>query len=277
MDNTTTVNKKSFLQNDRRLVCGMLVFYGVCIIGIMAVAFWWLARRNQTISADATSTSARATSTAAVIATQQAALTSTAIVRSAEQDKYEYIERFAKITGDWFVGSYGKKYGDMRMIIKNGVYVWDVADSKGFTQSTEFYKEKKIKDFDIYVDSKFVKDAVVGAACNGFFFRKPSTDWNHGAYTFAICDDSRFEIYYYGENRWQSITFVEFEDSIRPSDWNRIEISARGNHFIFTINNVDVFEVTDDRLKEGSLGLFIDIDEGNAAEIWFDNFGYQSR
>ena len=41
MANATTENKKSFLHNDRMLVCGMLVFYGLCIIGLAGVAYGW--------------------------------------------------------------------------------------------------------------------------------------------------------------------------------------------------------------------------------------------
>jgi len=266
----TTRDKNSFLQNDRLLVCGMLVIYGICFLGAIGAVFWGLNRRSQTISANATAT-------AASIATEQAEVTATAVARMAEQDKYEYIERFEKISGDWFVGSYAKKYGDMQMTIKNGVYIWDVTDSKSFTQATDFYKGNEIKDFDIYVDIKFIKDAIKGAACGGFFFRRPSNEWDDGAYTFTICDDSRFEIYLYKDKRWQNITFVEYESSIRRSDWNRIEINAREDHFTFTINNKDVFEMNDNRLGKGSLGLIIDIDEDNATEIWFDNFGYQPR
>jgi hypothetical protein len=35
--------------------------------------------------------------------------------------------------------------------------------------------------------------------------------------------------------------------------------------------------MTDDRLKLGSLGIFVMIEKENSAVIWFDNFGYQSR
>ena len=92
-------NKKSFLQNDRMLVCSMMMFYGICLLGAIAATFWGLNRRNQAISANATAT-------AAVIATDQAQVTATAIARLEEQDNYEYIERFDKVTGLWFVGSY---------------------------------------------------------------------------------------------------------------------------------------------------------------------------
>ncbi len=270
METQSTTGKKGFFQNDRLLVCSMLAFYGICIFGCIAAAFWGLNRTNQMITTNTTST-------ASANATQQAMGTATALAQLAEQDKYEYIERFDKVTSNWYVGSYEKKYGDLRLIIENGVYIWDVTDTKGFTQSTPFYQGNKIKDFDIYVDLKFIEDYNVGAACSGFFFRRPTNDLNDGHYTFTVCDDSRFEIYFYKENRWENIAFIEHENSIRPFDWNRIEVIARGDHFTFIINNREVYKMTDNRLKEGGLGLFIDIDKENPAEIWFDNFGYQTR
>lgn len=263
-------DKPGASRNSILIVCSMLIIYCICVAGAFAGIFWGLNYQRQI---DLVS----ATSTAYVIATEQAQATTTAIAQLAEQDKYEYIDRFDKVTSDWYVGSYEKKYGDLRLTIKNGVYIWDVTDTKGFTQSTPFYKGNKIKDFDIYVDLKFIKDYNVGAACSGFFFRRPTDDWSNGDYTFTICDDSRFEIYFYKENRFENIAFIEHESSIRPLDWNRIEIIARGDHFTFVINNKEVYEMTDNRLKEGGLGLFIDIDKENPAEIWFDNFGFQSR
>lgn len=270
MENITTENKKGFFQNDRKLVCSMLVFYGVCILGVIATTFWGLARRNQAISANATAT-------AAIIATQQTKATATAIARLADQDQYEYIERFDKISTQWFVGEYDKKYANAKLSIKDGVYIWDITDPKNFAQATDFYKGNKIKDFDIYVDLKFVESSKVGSTCSGLFFRKPYAGWGYGAYVFTICNNSHFKALHYDRDGWQTITYSDYESRIRNSDWNRIEISARKDDFIFAINNEEVFEMTDDRLKTGSLGILVDIEKENSALIWFDNFGYQSR
>lgn len=270
MEVQPTEQKKSFLKNDRLLLCGMLAIYGVCIVGCIGALFFGLNRRNQEIAA-------RATSTAAVKATEQAKMTATAAARTTEQEKYEYIERFDRITGDWFVGVYDRQYGVARMVIRDGVYIWTIKDSKGFTQAAEFYKDNKIKDFDIYLDTKFVGDSKAGIACSGFFFRKAPISWEDGAYIFNICNDTHFEIQYYSEKGWQPITISENVSAIHRSDWNRIEIEARGDHFLFFINNTQVFEMTNDRLKRGSLGIFTNIGPDISAEIWFDNFGYQSR
>lgn len=262
-------NTKGFLKNDRKLVCGMLVFYGLCILGLITTTFWGLDRRQRAISANATST-------AFAVATQQANVTATAKAHLAEHDQYEYIERFDRSSGYWFVGMYEKQYGDARISIKDGVYIWDIADPKSFTQATDFYKKSKVKNFDVYMDTKVVESSAIGAVCSGFFFRRQST-WDDGSYMFTICNDSHFEVQYYEESKWLPINLSEYERTIHPSGWNRIEISARGDHFTFIVNNTEIFEMTDDRLKDGSLGIFVDVDEGNSAVIWFDNFGFQSR
>ncbi len=270
MEPQSTSDKKGFFQNDRLLVCSMLAFYGICIFGCIGAVFWGLNRTNQTITANATST-------ASVNATQQAMRTATALARAADQDTYEFVERFDQISGRWFVGVYNKRYGDARIAIKDGIYIWDIANSKDYTLSTDFYKGNKLKDFDIYMDSKFVEGSRLGAVCSGFFFRRPSQAWTNGAYIFTICNDSHYEIQFYNESGWQTITNSDYESIIQRSDWNRIEISASGERFEFIINGLTVFEMTDDRLQAGSLGIFIDMDKDNSAEIWFDNFGYRSR
>jgi len=44
-----------------------------------------------------------------------------------------------------------------------------------------------------------------------------------------------------------------------------------------SINNTVVFEMNDERLKYGSLGIFNMLEQNGSAEIWFDNFGFQRR
>lgn len=47
-------------------------------------------------------------------------------------------------------------------------------------------------------------------------------------------------------------------DDIRKRDWNDVEVTAQGNHFLFTINGKPAAEFTDnakDRLKHGIIGL----------------------
>ena len=84
-----TENQKGFFQDDRKLVCSMLVIYSLCTFGDIAVTFRGLNRRQLTLS----------TST-----TQCTNVTATAVAKLAEPDQYEYIERFEEASRRWFVG-----------------------------------------------------------------------------------------------------------------------------------------------------------------------------
>jgi hypothetical protein len=263
-------NQKAFLQDDRKLVCSLLVVYGLCIGAGIAAVLWGLNSRRLTLSANATST-------ANVIAAQQANATATADALLAEQDQYEFIERFDKASKRWFVGQGDPEFGDVTASIEDGVYIWNIADPKGYTQGTDFYRGSSIRDFDAYMDMKFVEEAGLGIVCSGFSFRKSSLGWKDGAYVFSICNDSHYEVYYFQNETWDTILSSEYNALIHTRDWNRIGMNARGNHFTFTINNSEVFEMSDDRRKSGTLGIYIEVEQDYSAVLWFDNFGFQSR
>ena len=265
-----TENQKSFFKNDRKLVCSMLVIYSLCIFAAIAATFWGLDRRRLTLAANATAT-------ADAVSTQQANVTATAAAILAEQDRYEYIERFDKTSRRWFVGPYDREYGEATAAIKDGVYVWNIVTPKDYTYGTDFYRGSGIKDFDVYMDAKFVDASAPGTACSGFVFRKSSLGWDDGAYVFFICNDSHYEIYYYQNEKWETILVSEYQAVIRSGDWNRIGIGARGDHFTFTINNEEMFEMSGARRKSGSLGIYIQVAEENSAVFLFDNFGFQPR
>jgi len=262
--------KKGFLRNDRLLVCSMFVFYGVCILGLIGTTFWWLNQRNQTISANATAT-------AAAMTTQQAAITSTAIARATEHAQYKFIDRFDSNSSRWTIGSQNSDYWEGSTRIKDGVYTWEVDKvKKTFVHWEDFYHGFPIKDFDVYLDVKFV-EGPLGDVCGGLVFRKSPKGWDNGAFIFTICNDSTFKVEYHGENGWEYVSNWEDNDIIRRSDWNRIEITARGNLFSFTINNEAVYELTDDRQAEGGLAIIIDIKNTEPSVILFDDFAYQIR
>ena len=78
-----TENQKGFFQNDRKLVCSMLVMYSLCIFGAIAATFWGLNRRRLVLSANTTAT-------AAAVGTLRANVTATAVSRATEQAGYEF-------------------------------------------------------------------------------------------------------------------------------------------------------------------------------------------
>src|SRR5262245_14786695 len=127
-----TEKRKGFLQNDRMLVCSMLVIYGVCLIGTITAIFWGLRSTSQVLST-------YATATRAAFATQQANATATAIARGTELAQYELVDTFESNINHWLVGAENSKYWKGSMQIAAGFYIWDVREVKeGFVAWSDF-------------------------------------------------------------------------------------------------------------------------------------------
>lgn len=263
-------DKKGNLQTYLVPIFGLLAVSCICIFTLVAISLWGLNDLKTTILTNATST-------AFAVATQQGKVSATAISHATEQADYEFIEQFDEVSARWYVGPYNRQYGDVYYSIEDGVYKWDIRKASDFTFSTDFYKGNKIKDFDVYLDTRFVESESLGAVCAGLAFRKPGADWKEGAFLFALCNDSHFRVLYYDRDGWRAVTNSDFMSFIQTDDWNRIEVSARGDHFLFMLNNMEVFEMTDDRLQQGSLAIYLEVPDNESALVWFDNFGYQSR
>lgn len=269
MNNLDTVNKTGFFHNDRMFVCGMLVFYGLCTIGVIALMVWGLDRRDKAVSANATATGA-------VIATQNANVTATAVARATEQSQYEFIERFDTVSGRWLTGVVDSEYWAGRRAIQDEAYLWDVREvKKTFISWADFYEGDEIKDFDVYVDTKFI-NAPRGAVCSGFIFRKSPNEFDEGGYYFALCNNATVTISHRDQagtwERIETMSYYGYRD-----EWNRLEVQARGSHFTFYINSELVYEMNDDRESIGGLALIMELNEQVSLKVLFDNFGFQSR
>jgi len=260
MDNTTAESKKGFLQNDRRLVCSLLVFYALCLFGLISAALWGLNQGRQ------------------FNAQQHANATATAIARVTEQSQFEVIESFDNTAGQWRVGKFKNHHGwDGSLEVKKGVYVWTVDKvQRPFLDDVEFFQPRPIKDFEAYVDTRLT-GGTEGNSCSGFVFHRSFQGWGHGAYIFIVCNDSTFYIAYYDEGGWESLSGRHSDEAILARDWNRLEISAFDDYFIFSINHKAVYFLKDDHQTEGALGLLVQISDTTPTIFWFDNFGFQSQ
>lgn len=272
MDQQQSGNQ-GFLRNDRKIVCGMFVFYGICILGLVAVTFWGLGQRSRTISVNATST-------AFARATGQANATVTAIAHTTKQAQYKFINRFDVNNYTWRQGEEENEYWSGDIAIESGVYVWEVKDVKEtFVSWADYGSDESIHDFDVYVDIKVVSGDP-GDTCAGLIFRKaPSNLEKDDYYYFSLCNNAVAHVSYHSEtDGWQTLKSISSYSSFPYSDgWNRLEVSARDSHFTFFINGSQVYEMDDDRRKTGGIALVIEMNEKTPARIAFDNFGFQPR
>jgi hypothetical protein len=248
----------------------MLVLYGLCILGFLAAALLWLNQMRKTALASAAAATA-------VSATQQANTTATSAARSTQQAEYRIVDEFTDNHWSWLAETVDDEYMNGSISIHSGLYAWNMREVKQpFVYWSNFLGRPKAKDFDMYVDTK-IADSAPGDACSGFVFRTASMDWEEGAYTFSVCNDSYFGVSYYEQGKWEPMSGYMYSDVVRNGDWNRLEVSARGDHFTFTVNHTVVYETTDDRQPIGGLALLVEVNETNPVTIWFDNFGFQPR
>jgi len=261
--------KKDVRKKDLFFAGVMLTVYTVCCIIFVSVTAIWIKEDKKIANANSTKTEI-------AIITEQANATVTAVARVTEQAQYEFVDSFDENKEGWLVTSYNNDFFTGSSTIYNGVYTWDILKvSKTFVYSTDTNRGIRIKDFDVYVDTKIV-NTESGKACSGFAFRKPGARWNGGSYIFSVCNDSNFNIYH-KKNDWDTIAYGIYDPAIKNDDWNRIEVSARGDQFTFIVNNVVVYELTDDRQPFGRLELYIEVNRTNPVSILFDNFGFQPR
>jgi len=261
---------KKIIRKDTWFVCSMLVIYAICFILVIGGSYIW-------IRDDRNATYAHATATEGAIATQQANATATAVAHSTEQAQFEIIDRFDNNSGRWYTGNASGDYGDFSAYIINGLYTWSITNVKGYTQGDDFHKGNNFKNFDTYLDIKFDDKMEAGTTCSGLVFRKSSLGWEDGAYVYSICNDAHYGIFYYQTGDWETINVSLPQSSINPTDWNRIEVQAMGDHFTFYANNTMIYEMTDTRRQSGRVGIFIEVRDDTPALIWFDNFGLQRR
>lgn len=254
----TAPDTRTILRRDILFACSMVLVFCLFITGTITAVLWGSSHAQKLISSSATATAA---------------------AHRTEQANYQFIDTFDGNDEYWLTESSDDEFSKQSISINGGVYLWDIMEVKQpFLHWSNFHGASRVEDFDIYVDSKIKPaDNTPGDFCSGFVFRTASADWEEGAYTFSVCNDSFFDVEYYQQGDWEPISDWTYSESIQVSEWNRLEVSARGSHFTFIINDEIVFEMTDDRLPQGGLGLLIEVSEERPVSIWFDNFGYEER
>lgn len=262
--------KQKVLKKDCLFAGSLFMVLGVFVCGLIAAPFWEYDQTQKIIS-----TNVKATTFA--VATQRANSTATAVAHATEQLEYSVIDTFDNNIRGWRTENINDEYQVASIAISTGIYEWDIQQVKlPFSYSAVFPGRRSIEDFDAYVDFK-ISGGSPDSVCSGFVFRMASPDWEQGAYTLAVCNGSYFYTYHYQQGEWDAVSDLTYTDAFHKNDWNRLEISARGDHFTFTLNHETIFETRDDRQPIGSLGLLLEVREGGPMTIWFDNFGFQPR
>ncbi len=174
-------------------------------------------------------------------------------------------DNFNANLNDWSEAQDESEWGDESYIIKNGKYQWQWTAKKGVMHRA---------NFDMIVASDFeaslLAQRVSGKpekACYGMVFRKLNNDY----YWFSICDNQKYSVSLSEKSEWT--TLLEGESKfIKAGQGNWMTIVAQTSHFDFYINKNKIGSADSKKLPVRSIGMGIELSEGEAATYIFDNF-----
>jgi hypothetical protein len=178
-------------------------------------------------------------------------------------------DRFASNQNDWLVGSFDDDYGDAELAIEEGLYRWMVEpatdDGVFWWGYPEF--DHDLDDFYLSVDGR-LDDGDRASADYGLIFRFVDED---NFYFFAISDDQYLTVELLQDDQW--ILLLDWTETslVRPGETNHLAVLVEETHYKFYINGELAYELDDDRLTGGTIGLGADVWDVEGATFEFDN------
>jgi hypothetical protein len=205
--------------------------------------------------------------------------TSTAVYQATQVAGYEFFDDFDDNENKWAYGHEDDEYWRGTLSVRDGAYIWDMRE---FYQDSslswrDYQDNYPITDFDLSVDAKLATPNAQNI-CYAVVFRSSFDALYDGAYVFSVCDCGQFSVEF-DSDLGNDTVFTPWtqSSSIRSGDWNTLAVSARGDHFILSINNIIVNELTDSRRGSGYVYLLMRHFDTTPGTIMFDNFGLQPR
>ena len=176
-------------------------------------------------------------------------------------------ESFADNTLEWTINNEKEdEWSIDTLTIQDGKYRWDEVAKKGFTMRVP-PKMDPVQDFEAALLAQRVQGDK-DKACYALVFR-----WNDKKYYwFEVCDSQKFLVRLVLGDETNSLLDWQESDSIHPNKPNWLSVIARGDQFIFYINEQQVGVLQDDTLKKGKVGIGVDLESGEEATFEFDTF-----
>jgi hypothetical protein len=211
--------------------------------------------------------------------TQQAQGTVTAVHQATQVAEYEFFDGFRNNLNFWDTGPQENDYWSGNMKVREGAYIWEIEELhiSGFYSWGGWAANQAVGDFDLSVDAKLATPEAVDL-CYGVNFRTSPKDVAEGFYAFTVCDDQKFFVKYDSDLDGDALLVPwTRSQAIHSGDWNTLAISARGDHFVLSINNTVVADFTDAHLRRGYAYLVLNANDSIPGTIMFDNFALQTR
>jgi len=177
--------------------------------------------------------------------------------------------QFGSNENDWDVGSLENSYGHAELSIVSGHYEWRLeANSEKGMLWWAFPTFHCPNDFYASTDCHLNGGNASATAC-GLVFRLID---GGNFYKFAVSEGQIMNIMLEKNGEIVNLFPWGSTDLVQPGETNRIAVLAKEAHYQFFINGQLAYELDDDQLTSGSVGLVADNWSGEEAEFQFDNF-----
>ncbi len=272
------------MDNTRRTLLG-LIFSGLIaiLVGVILQLVWNTERLSED-SAAATRTVLDQT-VVAITATAEIIPTPTRFVARPTTDattsNYDSVlklanewplvvyEPFDENLRGWSTGGNGTySWGERRIV--DGRYRWDLTAVESFI----WYTAPISVPFDDFFASVTVDKVDRIAGDTSIVFRYVDGD---NYYEFGLCDDvTQFRVYIENAGSRSSLVDCTPHRAINSAESNRIAVLAQSDRYLLFINDHYVTTLNDETHSRGSVGVGLDMDEGQANVFEFDDMVVRS-
>lgn len=179
-------------------------------------------------------------------------------------------EQFTSNYNNWYTGPFEDDLGIVEFAIEDEAYQWLVEGNFERGIGWEEFPGFGRGEGDFYVSVDCLQTS--GDAINSYYgllFRYLDGD---NYFRYAVSDAGYMHIGLRKEDHLSDLLPWKPIDLIDTGEVNQIAALAVGAHYTFFINGEFVYELDDDRLSGGVIGLLAGVTDVNRSEFQFDNF-----
>lgn len=170
-------------------------------------------------------------------------------------------------TDNWLTGDFADEFATQSLSVANGKYQWKATTPEKNTILWSLPNIDPVSDFSLTVETKKIS----GYKDNSYGVTVRFVD-EENTYIFLM-GGQYFTFQLLSNGEWTSLIDWTETPAIRPGEENQLTIIGEGAHFLLFINDQQVGEVKESRLKSGQVGLAIGLNAaGDEAVFEFDNF-----
>ena len=177
-------------------------------------------------------------------------------------------ETYNENSRGWAEGSEDDpEYANSKWSIEDGKYIWEAEAYDGFIWWVRPDMEM-FSDFQLAVNAKPVINSDFGEY--GLIFRQMDAK---NYYLFELDGRGNYAFYINYQGEWESLLGWKYSSEIVLGEENRLSVIAKGDEYLFFINDAFIDAYQDDRLKSGRAGLLIGLGNPGEEGAWeFDDF-----